>query len=90
MRCHGSKAIQQFSVLEFTVQCFHIYLWDKGEAPKTRHVMPIEVRRPSCELEPRRHLFRARYSTQYIRALVLRLFEHSKVLQRSRSKSIRA
>lgn len=85
MRCHGSRAIHQFRVLGCTVQCFQIYLCDKGEVPNTRHVMPVEVRRPSCEVEPGRHLFRARVLTHYFRALVLHLFEGGKVLQYSRN-----
>jgi hypothetical protein len=85
MRCHGSRAIHQFSVLGCKVQCFQTYLREKSEVPNTRHVMPVEVRRPSCEVEPRRRLFRARVLTHYLRALVLRLFEHGKVLQYSRS-----
>ena len=35
MRYHGSRAIQQFSVLRYTVQCVHIHLCDKGELPNT-------------------------------------------------------
>jgi hypothetical protein len=65
-------------------------VWSGQQCGNTRHVMPIEVGRPPCELEPRRHLFGARGLTYYLRAFVLRLFEHGKVLQYSRSKSIEA
>ena len=85
MRYHGSRAIQQSSVLRYTVQCFQIHLCEKGEVPNNRHVMPVELRRPSCGVEPRRHLFRARGFAHYLSELVLRLFEHGKVLQYSRS-----
>jgi hypothetical protein len=91
MRCHGSRAIHQFSVLGCTVQCFQIYICEKGEVPNTRNGIPVEVRRLSCKVEPRRHLFRARVLTPLPpRAFVLRLFEHGKDLQHSRSQSTRA